>query len=577
MNNSGSPNASLVIQFGPSKDSCGVLEHLLQNGDRLPGCPTLIFPLAWIEQNRKVNPPFPRLTKEGIEKFYSAIENEIFRYAPLGYSGAPEQELSGNLLAFDRDMVAKNLSDLSLFPSNNGPPIIWPRQPDFFRPWPHDSTTGNYCLIGFSGTTDHKIGVLQTPDLRPKKILLAPFPPTVSKKVQNNQVFLWEISDIESLDRGFDFFSWVNKQELRWDTLSKVISEADGWNGGTLESILFTPGWRDHPCRTHVIFCESSKQKMSRQSLFQQLGAFSRSCALESLPHKNPPSSPDRELVASMLGSATLVGETLEATFEEGLLIQMRGTFGGTRGMGVRSPGMIIENRKLYWTIESAFSFETQKSRGLRQISVLTSELFTLGGRAVTDYIFYDNHPGLVVDIRIQYPWIEKSFTVERFLPWTLEIWQYAQDRAPTVSQILPESSQPYPTQGYFKKPEKNSSWLSNVLGYRRNLPMAQLSIPGSAWDIPCQEGNLRIRRAETLLYPEMVLPGSFFLQHHRDTLSLTLCPTRNYSSISSTSLQGIHEHFALVIYDPEFEKDIKVILDRELRTQVYPPWMVRG
>lgn len=599
--------ASLVITLIGSEDPTGLIERSLTLIQQLNLACTLGFPSAWLPTKRNgINHPFPQLPDHLEQLLWDLTEKHQVQYIPTGFSGVAETNLPETLLEKERTWSHRPPHRLEKVDSTKFSPWFFPLVPDlqrkiglvdhpvkfdwFFRGWVQregiwlaqwGDGRGDLVRVPWIDGTRSAVP-LQS---QVKKILHTFGPSTIPII----HAPLYQSKDMTELEKAL--------AKIHPDPRKPTPSKPS-WSWLSLTDTLKTtnPILIDKPVKAFsspIVIPMSPCLSIERinhknRSVVEQLSQYTQSCNIESIPHTLPTPAPERELIASMLGSATLMGDFMEAQFENGLLVQLRGTFGGTRGMGVRVPSLELEHRKIYWTVESAFSFETSHSRGLRQVSVLTNELFTLAGRMVSDYVFFDDFPALVVDIRVQHPWIDKSYPIDQYTPWPLEIWQHPNSSPTTFQGLLPnQSGKSNPslalagidqktdlTQDYSHRVPKRK--ILNLLA-NQSIDHDRAYLPAQAWDMPCAQGTLRIRRADTLLDPTMMIPGQIITSAQQDNFSVTLCPTFSYLKVDSSSLRGIQEHFCILIYDPNHEAEVLGSARKAEFKGMYTPWLIRG
>jgi hypothetical protein len=599
--------ASLVITLIGLEDPTEVIHRTLTLIEQLNLSATIGFPSAWLPSTRLgVNHPFPQLTDELVQRLWKLIDNQLIHYIPTGFSGAGETCLPDNLLEKERSWTHRPAHRYAKEDASRFTPLIFSLAPDIQRPiglseygtqWKWlfqgwilregiwlaqwisktgdlvsipwiDGSTSTVPLMAQVKTINQTFGISTIPIIhgtivQPKDLI--EFEKAIKKATGN------------SIQERKDQTNWS------WFTLIEGITKSK-----PIPIVQPRPSFSS-PVMVPISPCLSIQRFQQKNSpLVEQLSQYAQSCTIDSIPVTQPTPVPERELIASMLGSATLMGDFMEAQFENGLLVQLRGTFGGTRGMGVRVPALELEHRKIYWNVESAFSFETINSRGLRQVSVLTNELFTHAGRMVSDYIFFDDFPALVVDVRVHHPWIDKAYPIDQYIPWPFEIWQHPKENAVLFQGLLPrqsdktelklEPSRSQPTTAVIQDYSNESPNKSLFRFFsRQSVSHQRAYLPAQAWDMPCAQGTLRVRRADTLLDQNLMIPGQIITSAQQANFSVTLCPTYSYFRIDSDALRGIQEHFCILIYDPDHELEILASVNRRDFKSMYTPWLVRA
>lgn len=582
------PSLSLIVSLAPRAKSGELLPLILDWIERQSGMAiTLRLPAAMLEED----PSGPEWSAENSPADLGRRLTQLKQGRSLdlifdGYSGVAEGELSPFLLELERT----NAERIAIGLSQDA--VVMPETVDPARPAAHIEVHAR--LRGWTRIADSPAGVFFTRDgLCALPFLKDPARLNPGRRLKDIQRelhkirasvpesalgLIWRVEeqeDIQRLDELVDELSPVfeDPKAPQWISFAKALSTAIRGDFPGLEPSDREPGSGELPCRTAMIIRlgDSLSLHSGKRRAMGYLSALAQGCSDEDLPHKIGETPPERELVASMLGSASMHGESMELQFNDGVLHQINADFG--RSLGYRVPGMEIENRNLYWNIESAFSFDTDDTRGLRQIATLTSDLFTLSGRAVTDYYFQDGIPALIIDIRIQHPWIEKSLQIDRYLPWSIGVWDLP----------LGESAE------LFRGMSRNESFPAGLeeklkvqepkrgLGLRPQRKEMRVSVPGTFWDYSTAKGRLRIRRGESLLGSELPQPALLVLSPHKTGTSLSLCPTRHYAGLHSWQLKGLNEHFALLAYDPKKEEELQVALTRQIRDKVLRPWMLRS
>jgi len=602
MNRTTTLQASLVVSLEGSEDPSGMLDQTLSIIKRLSLPCTIGFPSAWLpRKGLGVDHPFPQISEELEVLLWTLVDQGLINYIPRGFSGVPETFIPDNLLEKERLWSHKPPHRSTKENYLRFSPLYFPLVPDTNRglenleqklaiqwyfqgwykreglwltQWKHHQAESK--LIPWIDNSNNPVN-LQTLVKKHQQVFGATSIPLIHTLIYHQR----DLFDFEKGLKKFSPQTHVDKKTRTtwsWLHVKEALEKSPEIRlNKPRETFALPISLRMSPCMGfHRLPNKTS-------SIQDQLSQYAQGCALDDIPHTIPTPNPDRELIASMLGSATLVGDSMEAQFENGLLVQLRGTFGGTRGMGMRVPSMELEHRKIYWNVESAFSFETNESRGLRQVSVLSNELFTLSGRMVSDYIFFDNFPALVVDVRIQHPWIDKSYRMDQYIPWPIEIWRH-----PKTTPILFQGCQPNQssmkktgTQQVSQKIQDYSDGSETPKKHRlfskRQIEHQRAFMPAIAWDMPCAQGILRIRRADTLLDASRTIPGQIITSAQEDYFSVTLCPTFSYSNVDTDILKGVQEHFSVLLYDPDHEDQILASKKNPLFNTIFNPWIIRS
>ena len=601
MANHPGPSASLIISLTPWTRSEELLKGMLEWAERFESlAPSLQFPGRFLASEstspEQTDRPISPESRSRLAEWCARAEGRVVLD---GFSGAAEPELPPKLLDLERRSAAAVAEEITKKPT------YMPQILDTQRPW--SPRPAGYSLDGWLRTEDWTVAVLsgergavrlpiiadlQTqPSGKRAKWLTKALGAVRRREGASAAAVVLEVREHGDLARlhelGQELLdAQAPKPTLRWVGIGRVLDSLPAFDSSDSGPLVLAGskdeiGWANLPCRTALVQSAAFREPSSagRRRQLTTLESLCRSCSDEDLPHRIGEPAPERELVASMLGSASLNGDSMEVRFAEGNLNQMSGSFGRTRGAGYRVPGMELENRRLYWTAESAFSFETENSRGLRQISTLSSDLFTLSGRAVADFFFQDDFPALVVDIRIQHPWIEKSLQIDRYLPWNLGTWDIPRGESAEVYRHLDDGA-PVPVgldrglEILGRKPSLAAK-IGGRLPFRREE--LRFEVPGHFWDVETKLGTLRVRRADSLLSTDYLVPAVLVASPHSQGTALTLCPTRSYAKLHSWHLKGLYEHFALLVYDPRLEDQVRSGASQALREKVFSPWILRS
>jgi hypothetical protein len=306
-----------------------------------------------------------------------------------------------------------------------------------------------------------------------------------------------------------------------------------------------------------------------------------RTQLLASLPHDDDwrlpveaaPEAGQRSLLANMEGEAAIMAEGYEARFSAGV---WQGFFQepASSGRQIRfrpetGTGLTVHGRQIGYEVESSVSFETDHSRGLRNMLVLDRPDCRIPGRMVTDYILTDHSNHLLVDVQLRYPWLEHAATVDEVLPYRFSIalppgaghlmirrqhlkeepeeimlWEGA-----AVDSEAPKAMRP-----------RWPQWLEQLWSHLPRRPqlltpppscLAERHCYGGQWIVSWIAGGRREGLALFRLAAERASgsPMEFRLMQHADrSLSLEILPEGRYQELPSADLRSLNHHFVVGI-----------------------------
>lgn len=319
-----------------------------------------------------------------------------------------------------------------------------------------------------------------------------------------------------------------------------------------------------------------------------------------------------RSLLAMMQGSATIMADDFEARFTEGKFTGFyHPTLHDENSPGIRfvpSIGMCLrsEDRTMSVETESAVSFETDYSRGLRETLVLRNEQTRIPGRIIADFMIADRSRHILLDMQIRYPWFAKTVILEEVRPVVLSIALPESTRESGVSIVWKrqDGSECITRLGYPSEVKTHGGnhplFNLNLVKQLRALPemMRQFGrkrpamdhinwqeIPsttlfGSSWTISWNEDGHTRGLQLCRLPDESAQSAPFELRLRPDMNSkdmvLEIFPEGRYRQISSDDLRSLNHHFVLGMF-PFFDgESVPPAMDEMINHEVPPFFMVR-
>ncbi|MEW5814857.1 MAG: hypothetical protein AB1798_05600, partial [Spirochaetota bacterium] len=139
---------------------------------------------------------------------------------------------------------------------------------------------------------------------------------------------------------------------------------------------------------------------------------------------------PDRLLIANMPGSVMLKENDVEVQFKDGkfadIIVNTKPALTGRR---VRS-FLTIRKKPVFFSQTSTFSFEGERTRGLRDFSSLDSPFFSSPGNLMVDYFFIDKFPNLIVALYIRYPLFRSGTLLTSYALFEIPVFQFNPDES---------------------------------------------------------------------------------------------------------------------------------------------------
>jgi hypothetical protein len=306
-----------------------------------------------------------------------------------------------------------------------------------------------------------------------------------------------------------------------------------------------------------------------------------RSHLLASLPHDDDwrlpveaaPEPGQRSLLANMEGEAAIIADGYEARFSAGV---WQGFFqeSAATGRSIRfrpgtGTGLTVHGRHLGYEVESSVSFETDHSRGLRNVLVLDCPECRIPGRIVTDHILTDHGDQLLVDVQLRYPWLEHASTVDEVQPYrfNVELPTSSRDLRVRRQHLKEEPDEVLLWEGGAAAGEaakaarpRRPAWLERLMGCLPRRPEAFMPAPeclaerlcfGGQWIVSWEDGGRRHGLALFRLTAERASgsPMEFRLLRHADrSLVLEIFPEGRYHELPSADLRSLNHHFVVGI-----------------------------
>jgi hypothetical protein len=306
------------------------------------------------------------------------------------------------------------------------------------------------------------------------------------------------------------------------------------------------------------------------------------------LPVQAAPELGNRTLLANMEGEASILAEDYEARFSAGV---WQGFFAAPSGNGAirfrpsTGTAIIAHGKTLAYSVESSVSFETDHSRGLRDMLILDTEECRIPGRMITDYVLTDHGNQLLVDVQLRYPWIEDAPTIDEVQPYCLSVdlspdsadlrirWRHFHDQANEA--LLWEGSRQSGAGSRDDSGAKTNPISSTHLWkwlFRSRRGHAEAEAPkcvceryffGHQWTITWQTAGQRQGLAIFRLPSESTSSAPMEIRVHQENgnrgLILDIYPEGRYRTIPSGDLRSLNHHFVVgicPIFDAEKEPE---------------------
>lgn len=351
----------------------------------------------------------------------------------------------------------------------------------------------------------------------------------------------------------------------------------------------------------------ATQERLRTQLLAAAPGAEGQRIAVQA-----EPAIKQRTLLAMMQGSATIMADDFQAQFHEGSFVGFfrhhpeTGAvdsidFVPNIGTALRSGG-----RSAAMETESAVSFETDFTRGLRETLVLRSDLARINGRMCADFLLADRTRHLLLDCQVRYPWYAKNLILDEVRPAAfcvalpdaargrVELSWKRPDGATAVGRIghPVEEKGPKPQAAILETPffqtlRSLAGQVQRLAGHQSapvhnntwdDHPAAVLF--GNEWTLTWQADGavhgLRLCRLpdedkqgvglEVRLRPDVRTKG----------ILLDVFPEGRYRRVPSDDLRSLNHHFTVALY-PIFDIAAPVpALDELVNKEVPPFFMIR-
>ena len=263
------------------------------------------------------------------------------------------------------------------------------------------------------------------------------------------------------------------------------------------------------------------------------------------------PEPRERTLIADMSGNAVLEDERFCANFSEGRLTGM--SVDGSQvlsGKQVRSY-LNLKGEEFHFTRISAFSFESNSLRGLREISRINAPYFDTEGSLMTDYFFVDGCSHLFADVTAKYPIFMSSELINSYGLFEFPVFEFSYRDNPAIEAKYPNGER----------------YRTAVLPEESFFP-----VPGNAIALCCRETCLTVSIPESEKNTIGVMPIRISRFGRRYLISIN--PFGSYEALPSGELSGVQQHFTLMLSIESCDS----LRYRPLRAEVYeeliPSWI---
>lgn len=293
------------------------------------------------------------------------------------------------------------------------------------------------------------------------------------------------------------------------------------------------------------------------------------------LPIQAAPDLGNRLLIANMEGEASIMADNYEARFSAGI---WQGFFQGhsaARQIRFRpdtGTAMVLNGRTMGYTVDNSVSFETDHSRGLRNLLSLDTPDCRIPGRMVTDYILTDHGNQLLVDVQLRYPWIEHAPVIDEVHPYRFSValpadasdlrvrWQHLKEETEETSLWGSGPESLAGLDGDQPETVPRQTWWQRLLAFlpRRaeagTEPTTRLCDQrffGHQWVITWQTRGRREGLAVHRLPAERASSSPMELcvqQEGGKGLVLDIYPEGRYLAIPSGDLRSLNHHFVVGI-----------------------------
>jgi hypothetical protein len=233
----------------------------------------------------------------------------------------------------------------------------------------------------------------------------------------------------------------------------------------------------------------------------------------------------DRTLVADMSGEATLSESSLHAHFLHGKLTGLTENRQEILTGAASSSKMVRSGREWEFTTVGAFSFEDERSRGMRVVQGLGGPGVAAPGQIVSDFYFEEGNSALLISFTVSYPELHGEEYVDEYSLWELPLFNVRALETIGVEGIFPDGDR----YSMGIEPTTESMILYGV-DFRFNAGTKQFRIAFDSHPAsPPEALPVRFRKSNT---------GYFFC----------INPRGSYARSPMASFVGIHEQFHLRI-----------------------------
>lgn len=370
---------------------------------------------------------------------------------------------------------------------------------------------------------------------------------------------------------------------IQWQFISRMARELPPIPADHLPHPEFPPGWESTPG-------DAAPDHARPASQTQELWRFSPYAGTKDIPESPGRRMPQRELVASMLGSAELQGDGFAVGFSQGRLESI--TFENHQAFWTTQDawGAEFSGRSARWEVESAFSFETEDyscpARGLRQITTLQHSGFTHPGRTIADFLCIDGMPGLIIELWIQHPWVDRGIVFDSYVPWSLEFAEPPKAGAsdpsgeldPGISITRFAGRQGFTTASHQVLRAFESPKPRFPLGKTDRAIRILTSGSSHSWQISTPRGDLSLLHGSHA-NQDSILPGSllWYKEKGSDSPRAGIAPLSCYSNLPAKHLQGILEHLTVVVCAPGDSPAILKRLGEPRFSALRESWVIRS
>jgi len=260
-----------------------------------------------------------------------------------------------------------------------------------------------------------------------------------------------------------------------------------------------------------------------------------------------------RSFIANMSGTVNLGEADMEAVIFEGKL----------KNFSVRGKEVLIDEcsssyisypkRQFSFEQSGIFSFEDEMSRGLREISGIDLPDSRSPGKLMIDYYLLNEFPALFISVFITYPELRSVQTIQSYSPLEIPLFRITPGHTVMLEALFPDG-------------EKYSQKLPAISGYYR--------FPGKTFILTCGESNLLVDFTDYECRRVNLLPVR--IRKIKKDYLLYINPGGSYCSCPSTLIEGVEEHFTLMLIAGINERLSPPPIPASVVKELSPAWIGR-